>query len=163
MSGVLSKDIRPLTLSSPEHSRAVPQQEIHRHPDARYDHRLHRVLLAPAGMSCQQTAGLFGDSPRTLVNWVSRFDSKGLAGLAEGNHSGWPARLPVEQLEELRALVRQPPAMCESEMPFKKCDGNYHFDAVEAFDHVPVERHELSLATVTFDTTVVKCRQDSVT
>lgn len=103
-------DMRPLTLSLPEHSRAVLQQEINRHQDARYDHRLHCVLLVASGMSCEQTAGLFGDSPRTLSNWVRRFDRQGLAGLAEGNHSGRPSRLSAEQLEEVRGLVRQAPA-----------------------------------------------------
>jgi transposase len=102
--------MRPITLSFPEHSRAVLQQEINRHQDARYDHRLHCVLLVGSGMSCEHVAGLFGDSPRTLVNWVRRFEHHGLAGLAEGDHSGRPARLSAEQLEEVRGLVRQPPA-----------------------------------------------------
>jgi transposase len=101
--------MRPLTLSLPEHSLAVLQQEINRHQDARYDHRLHSVSLVASGMSCERVAGLFGDSPRTVVNWVRHFDQKGLAGLAEGNHSGRPARLSVEQLEEVRGWVRQPP------------------------------------------------------
>jgi transposase len=101
---------RPITLSLPEHSRAVLQQEINRHQDARYDHRLHCVLLVASGLSCEKVAGLFGDSPRTLVNWVRRFEQQGLAGLAEGNHSGRPARLSAEQLEEVRGLVRQPPS-----------------------------------------------------
>jgi len=105
--------MRPLTLSFPEHSRALLQQEINRHQDARYDHRLHSVLLVASGLSCEKVAGLFGDSPRTLVNWVRRFDGKGLAGLAEGNHSGRPARLSAEQLAEVRSLVRQPPTAAE--------------------------------------------------
>jgi len=88
----------------------VLQQEINRHQDARYDHRLHCVLLVASGISCEKVAGLFGDSSRTLVNWVRRFDRDGLAGLAEGNHSGRPPRLSAEQLEEVRNLVRQPPA-----------------------------------------------------
>ena len=103
--------MRPLTIAFPEHSRALLQQEINRHQDARYDHRLHCVLLVASGLSCENVAGLFGDSPRTVVNWVRRFDGKGLAGLAEGNHSGRPARLSAEQLEEVRGLVRQPPAV----------------------------------------------------
>ena len=94
--------MRPSTLSAPEHSRAVLQQEINRHQDASYDHRLHCVLLVASGLSCEQTAKLFRDSPRTLVNWVRRFDRQGLAGLAEGNHSGRPARISAEQLEEVR-------------------------------------------------------------
>ncbi len=105
--------MRPLTLIMPEYSRAVLQHEINRHQDARYDHRLHCVLLVASGMSCEKVAGLFGDSPRTLVNWVRRFDLKGLAGLAEGNHSGRPTRLSAEQLEEVRGLVRQPPRVAE--------------------------------------------------
>ena len=102
--------MRPLALSVPEHTRAVLQQEINRHQDARYDHRLHCVLLVASGISCEKVAGLFGDSPRTVINWVRRFDTKGLGGLAEGNHSGRPTRLSPEQLEEVRALVRQPPS-----------------------------------------------------
>jgi len=101
--------MRPLTLVSPEPSRAVLQQEINRHQDARYDHRLHGVLLVAFGLSCGRGAGIFGDSPRTVANWVRRFDQQGLAGLAEGNHSGRPTRLSAEQLEGVHALVRQPP------------------------------------------------------
>jgi transposase len=108
--------MRPLTLSSPEHCRAVLQQEINRHQDARYDHRLHCVLLVASGMSCEQTAALFGDSPRTLSNWVRRFDLQGLAGLAEGNHSGRPTRLSAEQLEQVHTWVRQPPALAGVEV-----------------------------------------------
>ena len=105
--------MRPLTISFPDHSRALLQQEINRHQDARYDRRLHCVLLVASGLSCEKVASLFGDSPRTVVNWVRRFDGRGLAGLAEGNHSGRPTRLSAEQLEEVRSLVRQPPAQTE--------------------------------------------------
>jgi transposase len=45
-----------------------------------------------------------------VVNWARRFDRQGLAGLAEGNHSGRPGRLSPEQLEEVRRLIRQPPS-----------------------------------------------------
>ena len=105
--------MRPLTLPFPDHSRVLLQQEINRHQDARYEHRLHSVLLVASGLSCEKVASLFGDSPRTLVNWVRRFDGKGLAGLAEGNHSGRPARLSADQLEEVRSLVRQAPTAAE--------------------------------------------------
>ena len=74
--------MRSLTLFSPEHSRAVLQQEINRHQDARYDHRLHGVLLVASGLSCEQVAKCFGDSPRTIANWVRRFERPGLPGLA---------------------------------------------------------------------------------
>ncbi len=101
--------MRPIGLSDPENSRALLQQEINRHQDARYDHRLHCVSLVAVGIPCEQVAQYFGDSPRSIVNWVRRFDRQGLAGLAEGDHSGRPGRLSAEQLEEVRARVRQAP------------------------------------------------------
>ena len=36
--------------------------------------------------------------------------------------------------------------MCEMEMPFRKRDGNYYFEAVEAIPNLEVENHELYLA-----------------
>ena len=101
--------MRPISLSDPENSRALLQQEINRHQDARYDHRVHCVSLVAAGLPSEQVALYFGDSPRSVVNWVRRFESQGLAGLAEGNHSGRPGRLSAEQLEEVRTLIRKPP------------------------------------------------------
>ena len=110
MSRTYPISVKPLTLSLPEHGLTVLQHEISRHQEARYDHRLHCVLLVASGMSGEKVAGLFGDSPRSVINWVRRFDQEGLAGVAEGNHSGRPPRLSAEQLEEVRAWVRQPPA-----------------------------------------------------
>ena len=102
--------MRAISLSDPVNSRALLQQEINRHQDARYDHRLHCVSLVAAGIPCEQVAQYFGDSPRSVVNWARRLDRQGLAGLAEGNHSGRPGRLSPEQLEEVRRLIRQPPS-----------------------------------------------------
>jgi hypothetical protein len=42
-----------------------------------------------------------------------------------------------------RQLICQ---MCESEMPFRKRDGNYYFEAVEAIPNLGIENHELFLA-----------------
>lgn len=102
--------MRQIELADPESSRVLLQQEINRHQDARYDHRLHCVSMVAAGMPCEQVASTFGDSPRSVVNWVRRFDRHGLAGLAEGNHSGRPARLSAEQMEEVRATLRKAPS-----------------------------------------------------
>lgn len=113
--------MRPITVMDPENSRALLHQEMNRHQDARYDHRLHCVSLVAAGIPCEQVAGYFGDSPRSVVNWVRRFDHHGLAGLAEGNHSGRPGRLSAEQLEEVRAMVRKPPL--EVGLPANLWDG----------------------------------------
>ena len=101
--------MRAITVSDAENSRALLQQEINRHQDARYDHRLHCVSLVTTGMPCEQVARVFGDSPRSVASWVRRFDPRGLVGLAEGNHSGRPGRLTAEPMEEVRGWLRQPP------------------------------------------------------
>lgn len=102
--------MRPFKLAFPEHNQAALPQENNRRQDARYDRRLHCVLLVAEGFSCEQEAGWFEDSPRSVANWVRRIDHAGLAGLSEGNHSGRPCSLSDTQLEELRNMVRQTPA-----------------------------------------------------
>ncbi len=116
-----SLGMRKLCLSDPQNSLVLLHQEINRHQDARYDHRLHCVALVAAGLPCERVALYFGDSPRSVVNWVGRFDRQGLAGLAEGNHSGRPGRLSAEQMEEVRALIRKPPT--EAGLPSNLWDG----------------------------------------
>lgn len=85
------------------------QDEIRRSEEARYDHRLHGVLLVAQGMSCEEVSILLGDSLRTVQYWVNRFEEKGLAGLVEGQRSGRPRRLDEEQLEEIGRALRKTP------------------------------------------------------
>jgi len=86
------------------------QDEIHRSEEARYDHRLHGVLLVAQGMTAPQVASLLGDAPRTVEYWVQGFEKRGFAGLAEGARSGRPRRLSAEQLSELERVLRSSPA-----------------------------------------------------
>jgi hypothetical protein len=48
--------MRALTISNREEMIFALQDEIRRSAEARYDHRLHGVLLVAQGMSCRQTA-----------------------------------------------------------------------------------------------------------
>ena len=78
-----------------------------------------------------------GDSPERTYEpreWSVRISEPDL------DRQTW---LMNQYTNEDRQMICQ---MCESEMPFKKRDGNYYFEAVEAFDHLSTERHELSLA-----------------
>lgn len=73
--------------------RIAIQQEIHRSKESRYDHRLHGVLLVSSGMSSYEVAELLGQSPRSIQNWVRRFEQDGFSGLLEGSRSGRPSVL----------------------------------------------------------------------
>jgi transposase len=85
------------------------QDEIRRSEESRYDHRLHGVLLVAQGMTCPEVAGLLGDAPRSVENWVRRFEAEGLAGLQEGDRPGRPRRLDSQQLAEVDAVLRKTP------------------------------------------------------
>ena len=102
--------MKPLTISGAETIVLALQDEIRRSPEARYAHRLHGLLLVAQGMTCPAVAALLGDSPRTVENWVRRFEREGLAGLVEGDRLGRPTRLSEEQLAQIEDVVRLPPS-----------------------------------------------------
>lgn len=102
--------MKPLMISDAETMCLALQDEIRRSHEARYDHRLHGVLLVAQGMSCPEVGQLLGDSTRTVQYWVHRFEAEGLAGLAEGDRPGRPARLSEAQLTELSGVMREPPS-----------------------------------------------------
>lgn len=85
------------------------QDEIRRSDEARYDHRLHGLLLVAQGMSCREVARLLGDSPSTIENWVHRFEEEGLAGLVDEDRPGRPRRLSEKQLDEVASALRRSP------------------------------------------------------
>jgi transposase len=101
--------MKPLTIADASVIALGLQDEIRRSRESRYDHRLHGVLLVAQGMSCPEVSRLLGDSPRTVEYWVRRFEEQGLAGLVEGERVGRPRRLSEKQLEEINAVLRQPP------------------------------------------------------
>ena len=101
--------MRAVKIDDAEEMLWVLQDEIRRSEEARYDHRLHGVLLVAQGMSAPQVAQLLGDGTRTVEYWVSRFNAEGLSGLVEGERSGRPSRLSESQLEQLGQLLRESP------------------------------------------------------
>ena len=81
--------MKPLTIKDAETVILGLQDEIRRSAEARYDHRLHGVLLVAQGLSCPQEAHLLGDAPRTVEYWVQRFEKEGL-------RDSWRESVPVD-------------------------------------------------------------------
>ena len=71
--------MKKANISDAETAILILQDEIRRSYEARYDHRLHAILMVAQGMSCRQAAQLLGDSPRTVAYWVKRFEAEGLS------------------------------------------------------------------------------------
>lgn len=102
--------MKPLTVPDKEEMILALQDEIRRSEQARYDHRLHGVLLVAEGLTCPAVAQLLGDAPRTVEYWVHRFDAHGFAGLLDGEKSGRPRRLTSQQLASVQTALRQLPS-----------------------------------------------------
>lgn len=101
--------MRKLIMSDADVMRVALQQEIVRSDEARYDHRLHGVLLVCQGLSCAHAAQWLGQDPRTVQRWVQRFERQGFAGLREGDRPGRPRTLaPRQRAAVNRALRRRP-------------------------------------------------------
>ena len=102
--------MKKLTIHDAETVILGLQDEIRRSAEARYDHRLHGLLLVAQGMSAREVALLLGDSPRTVAYWVRRFEAEGLAGIVDTDRPGRPRRLTERQMATIGAALRQRPA-----------------------------------------------------
>src|SRR5580704_4959244 len=101
--------MKPLAIADSKTIILGLQDEIRRSEDARYDHRIHGVLLIAQGLTCPEVAGLLGDAPRTVEYWIHNFEKYGLAGLLEGERSGRPRRLSEAQMRQIDAILRKTP------------------------------------------------------
>ena len=85
------------------------QDEIKRNKDARYDHKLHALLLVAKGHTCQEVADLLGDSVRSVQTWVKRFEERGLQGVYGQDRTGRPNVLTAEDLDVINLALRGEP------------------------------------------------------
>lgn len=101
--------MRRLQVICPERSRPLIQHEIGRSEEARYDHRLHAVLMVSQSLSCGRVAKWLGQDPSTVERWVRRFNAGGCDALREGRHTGRRPRLGAPEWSETRAALRRNP------------------------------------------------------
>lgn len=101
--------MKKLEIADADVMRIAIQQEIQRSDEARYDHRLHGLLLVTGGQSCRQVAQLFDEDPRTVQRWVRTFEQQGFDGLRDGQRTGRPRTLSAEQWAWLQRDLRSAP------------------------------------------------------
>lgn len=104
--------MRRLNISNTRESEQVIWREILRSRESRYDHRLHGVLSVCRGLSCYETAAVWGRSPRSVEHWVRRYESHGLPGLREKGKPGRPAVLAAAELARLQKQLWADPVRC---------------------------------------------------
>ena len=101
--------MRKLEIESPETAFLAIQEEIRRSDEAKYDHRLHGLLLVANGQSCRSAAGLLGEDPRTVQRWVRTYERDGFDGLRDSPRSGRPPVLDAARRKALEADLRDRP------------------------------------------------------
>jgi transposase len=101
--------MRRLEVKNADIMKTALQQEIVRSEEARYDHRLHGVLLVCQGFSCAEVSSILGDSQRIIEYWVRDFNENGFAGLHEEKRSGRPPSIDEPMLNNLNSDLRQNP------------------------------------------------------
>ena len=80
--------------------------------EARFIHRLHGVLLfsEKENESCDSIGALFGNSPRTVSNWIKRVNDTGdIESLRSKKQPGRPPRLSEQQRQELKLVIQESP------------------------------------------------------
>jgi transposase len=80
--------------------------------EARFIHRLHGILLFSEKQdeSCDSIGALFGNSPRTVSNWIKRVNETGdIESLHSKKQCGRPSRLTEGQKQELIVVIQESP------------------------------------------------------
>jgi transposase len=80
--------------------------------ESRFIHRLHGILLfsEKEDESCDSIGALFGNSPRTISNWIKRINATGdIESLRSKKQQGRPPRLTEEQKQELKIVLQDLP------------------------------------------------------
>jgi len=70
-------------------------------------HRLHSVVMVLNGYSASEAARIYGDSPRAVSYWVTRFNKMGAKGLHAERRPGRPASLNAKQQTILKTFIKQ--------------------------------------------------------
>jgi len=72
---------------------------------------MHSVALVLSGSSASETGRIYGDSPRAVAYWVTRFKKHGIEGLKEESRPGRPSTLNAKQLMKLQTYLKQSAAI----------------------------------------------------
>jgi transposase len=79
------------------------KREITRNCEARFQHRMHCVLLVAHGCSCYQVAEWFGENPCTIQRYIHCYLKCGTEGLRGSLKTGRPRKLSNNQIEQLQS------------------------------------------------------------
>jgi transposase len=83
--------------------------------EAQFIHRLHVLMRLGCSKneSCDSLGALFGNSPRSVSNWIKKVNRTGdIESLRNKPLPGRPARLTKSQKVEIKAVLQKMPEKC---------------------------------------------------
>jgi transposase len=104
--------MKRLVIQNSEGIRDKIQSYFNGNEEAKFIHRLHGILLfsEKEDESCDSIGALFGNSPRTISNWIKRINETGdIESLRCKAKSGRPPRLLEAQKQELKEVLQESP------------------------------------------------------
>ena len=108
----LCKKMQKLSVNESALIKENIQAYFNKNENARFIHRLHGILLLIDNKenTCDFVGSLFGNSPRTISNWVKKVNSTGdINSLREEKRSGRVPRLNAIQLAEIKEALQKDP------------------------------------------------------
>lgn len=101
--------MKKLQISEPNIIEIALKNEILRSKEARYNHKLHGLLLICRGYTTYEVAQMFGQNPTTIQRWINKFEKNGFSALEESEKPGRPYRLDPSQLKIINTDLRKSP------------------------------------------------------
>lgn len=108
----VEKAMKRLSISNKDFVVSSIQAYFEKNEEAKFIHRLHGILLfvGKETESCKSIGSLFGNSPRTISNWIKKVIETGdINSLREQQRQGRPPRLSLLQRGELKEVLQQSP------------------------------------------------------
>jgi transposase len=88
---------------------------LEKNSEAKFIHRLQVILLFADSedTSCDSLGALFGNSPRSISNWIKKVNRTGdIESLRSKPQSGRPSRLTKGQKDEVKLVLQDLPENC---------------------------------------------------
>ena len=105
-----------LELKLPEELKAKIQKYFRKNEEARFVHRLHGILMKIDNKenACETIAKLFGQSSRTISNWINKVNESGdIEVLRDKLKPGRSSKLNNEQLFKIKEVLQKPPELSD--------------------------------------------------
>ncbi len=103
-----------LELHSANEIRKMILSYFNKNEEAKFIHRLHGLLLKidKPEISCDSIADLFGQSPRSISNWIKKVNETGsIEVLRDVKRPGRNKKLTADELKEIKEILKNEPVL----------------------------------------------------